>query len=86
MEFKKAFLKDRKFSNRSEAEVSNKWSIIRYINDTNDLPDTIHNILKLFADDHFWSGPLESSCWFSFAPAFQLFRAVESSSLFHLCN
>ena len=29
---------------------------------------------------------LESNCWFSFAPAFQLFRAVESSSLFHLCN
>ena len=25
-------------------------------------------------------------CWFSFALTFQLFRAVESSSLFHLCN
>ena len=33
-----------------------------------------------------WSGPPESYCWFSFALAFQLFRAVESSSLFHLCN
>ena len=31
-------------------------------------------------------GPPESYCWFSFALAFQLFRAVESSSLFHLCN
>ena len=29
---------------------------------------------------------LESYCWFSFALAFQLFRAVEPSSLFHLCN
>ena len=28
----------------------------------------------------------ESNCWFSFALAFQLFRSVESSSLFHLCN
>ena len=27
-----------------------------------------------------------SNCWFSFAPAFQLFRAVKSLSLFHLCN
>ena len=35
---------------------------------------------------YLWSGPLESYCWFSFALAFQLFRAVESSSLFHLCN
>ena len=25
------------------------------------------------------------NCWFSFASAFQLFLAVESSSLFHLC-
>ena len=33
-----------------------------------------------------WSGPPESYCWFSFALAFQLFRAVKSSSLFHLCN
>ena len=31
-------------------------------------------------------GPPESYCWVSFAVAFQLFRAVESSSLFHLCN
>ena len=28
----------------------------------------------------------ESNCWFPFAPAFQLFRAVESLSLLHLCN
>ena len=28
----------------------------------------------------------ESNCWFSFAPAFQLFRAVKSLSLLHLCN
>ena len=33
----------------------------------------------------FWSGPPESYCWFSFASAFQLFLAIESSSLFHLC-
>ena len=32
---------------------------------------------------YLWSGPPESYCWFSFALAFQLFRAVE---LFHLCN
>ena len=32
-----------------------------------------------------WSGPPESNCWFSFASAFQLFLAVESSSLFHPC-
>ena len=35
---------------------------------------------------YLWSGPPESNCWFSFAPAFQLFRAVESMSLLHLCN
>ena len=35
---------------------------------------------------YLWSGPPESYCWFSFALTFQLFRAVESSSLFHLCN
>ena len=35
---------------------------------------------------YLWSGPPESYCWFSFALVFQLFRAVESSSLFHLCN
>ena len=34
----------------------------------------------------FGRAPTESYCWFSFALAFQLFRAVESSSLFHLCN
>ena len=28
---------------------------------------------------------VESNCWFSFVSAFQLFLAVESSSLFHLC-
>ena len=28
----------------------------------------------------------QTYCWFSFALAFQLFRAVEFSSLFHLCN
>ena len=33
-----------------------------------------------------WSGPPESYCWFSFALAFLLCRAVESSELFHLCN
>ena len=33
-----------------------------------------------------WSGPPESNCWFSFAPAFHLFRAVQSLSLLHLCN
>ena len=33
-----------------------------------------------------FKGPPESNCWFSFAPAFQLFCAVESSSMFHLCN
>ena len=32
-----------------------------------------------------WSDPPESSCLFSFASAFQLFLAVESSSLFLLC-
>ena len=32
-----------------------------------------------------YSGPPESYCWFSFASAFQLFLAVESSLLFHLC-
>ena len=32
-----------------------------------------------------WSGQPESYCWVSFASAFQLFLAVESSSLFHLC-
>ena len=32
------------------------------------------------------SSPPESYCWFSSAIAFQLFRAVELSSLFHLCN
>ena len=32
-----------------------------------------------------WSGPSDSYCWFSFASAFQLFLAVESSSLFHFC-
>ena len=32
------------------------------------------------------SGPPESNCWFSFAPAVQLFRALESLSLLHLCN
>ena len=32
-----------------------------------------------------WSGPPESSYWFSFASAFNLFLAVKSSSLFHLC-
>ena len=31
------------------------------------------------------SGSSESYCWFSFASACQLFLAVESSSLFHLC-
>ena len=35
---------------------------------------------------YLWSGPPGSYVWFSFALAFQLFRAVESSSLFHLCN
>ena len=35
---------------------------------------------------YLWSGLAESNCWFSFAPAFQLFRAVESLSLLHLCN
>ena len=35
---------------------------------------------------YLWSGPPESYCWFSFALAFQLFYAVESSSLFHHCN
>ena len=34
-----------------------------------------------------WSGSPESYCFcFHLALAFQLFRAVESSSLFHLCN
>ena len=33
-----------------------------------------------------WSGPLESYFWCSFASAFQLFLAVDSSSLFHLCT
>ena len=32
------------------------------------------------------SGPPESNCWFSFAPAVHLFRALESLSLLHLCN
>ena len=32
-----------------------------------------------------WSGPPESYWWFSYASAFQLFLAVESSRLFYLC-
>ena len=34
----------------------------------------------------FWSGPPETNCWFSFASAFQLILAIETSSLFHVCT
>ena len=46
----------------------------------------IRQICNVSPQDTVTTRSNESYCWFSFALAFQLFRAVESSSLFHLCN
>ena len=62
-----------KTSNRSEMYHLSLYTLRR--------GNAIKTVLPHFFTSEHESGPQESNCWFSFAPAFQLFRAVESLSL-----